>query len=67
MVALCPSEQNIHPDPHRLGAGRHEVVGSLIGLHAEGHPLADRLAGLVVHVHLGDRVEVDTTFYLALQ
>lgn len=35
-VPLRPGDNNVHPDAHGLGRGRHHVVEAVVGLDAEG-------------------------------
>ena len=67
LVALGPGEEDVHPDPHGLGRGRHQVVLPVVGLHAERGLRGQGLGGRVVHVHLRDRVEVDPALHFRLQ
>ena len=67
LVALGPGEEDVHPDPHGLGRGRHQVVLPVVGLHAERGLGGQGLGGRVVHIHLRDRVEVDTALHFRLQ
>ena len=67
LVALRPGEEDVHPDPHGLGRGRHQVILPVVGLHAERGLGGEGLGGRVVHVHLRDRVEVDPALYFRLQ
>ena len=67
LVPLCPSEEDVHPDPHCLLAGSGEGVLPVQGLHDEGGSLTGCLRLLVIHVHLGDRVEVDAALRFTLQ
>ena len=67
LVALGPGEEDVHPDPHGLGRGRHQVVLPVVGLHAERGLGGQGLGGRVVHVYLRDRVEVDPALHFRLQ
>lgn len=35
-VAFGTRHDDIHPDPHGFGGGRHHVVEAVVGLHTEG-------------------------------
>lgn len=35
-VAFGARHDDIHPDPHGFGGGRHHVVEAVVGLHTEG-------------------------------
>lgn len=35
-VALCPGDNDIHPDAHGLCRGGHHVIQPVVGLHTEG-------------------------------
>ena len=67
LVALGTRKQDIHPYPHGLWAGGHQIILSVIRFHAESDPLGDRLAGLMVHIHFRYRVEVDSSFNFVLK
>lgn len=58
LVALGAGEDDVHPDPHRLRTGGHQVVGPLVRLD---HERQVRLRGLhgvqVVHVDFLDRLQ----------
>ena len=43
LVALGAGEQDVHPDPHGLGGGSHEVILPVLGLHAKCHSLGNGL------------------------
>ena len=67
LIAFSPGEDDVDPDPHRLGAGRHQDVLPVRGFHAESDAGVRLDIRLVVHVHLLDSVEVDATFRSALE
>ena len=43
LIALGAGEQDVHPDPHGLGGGGHEVILPVLGLHAKCHSLGNGL------------------------
>ena len=67
LVPLCTREENVHPNPHSFWAWSHQIILPIVRLHAECDPLRDRLCILMVHIHLGYRVEVDSSFGFVLR
>ena len=67
LIALGPGEEHVHPDPHSFGRGSHQIILPVLGLHTECHSLSHGLAGLMIHIHLGDGVEVNAAFDFGLK
>lgn len=44
-VAFGARHNDIHPDPHGFGGGRHHVVEAVVGLHTEGQRRVWALGG----------------------
>lgn len=61
IVAVCTGENHVHPDAHRFGRRRRQMVGSVEGFHAKrGHFLV-----AVVDVDVVDRLEMNHAFQFA--
>ena len=67
LISLRAGEQHVYPDGHGLWRGRHQKVGPVKGLHAEGQFGAGALDRLqVVSIDLLDRLKTHGALELEL-
>lgn len=67
MIALGAGENHVHPDAHRLGARRHQVIDAGRALHDEGELGVGRFHRVhVINVDLLDRLQLRNKIRLTL-